>query len=423
VIRPRLTRRHVGALAVLALGGGAAMAQVAGGSGAAARSKTEASVAANARAAARAARHVGRPDAGARAPARAARRVGRPDAGAQATARAARRVGRPVPAPPRVAFAARPPIGPCVPRRPPAGGPPPSQALLDAFAILRRERTAADELPAAALKALRLRGLEPVAPDAARLLRSAGDMRAWVVPVPDVDRADTLACLRGGARKPREGVAVVALGGAPAGGGGALRELVRGTAQVATDPCAGPSHDMLGVSGIVPDGVPVVFLTAPDGSAVRADVHENGFSFVVSPGRRPDPRYVVWTGTDGTPHVQPVSVFAGFPEMFCRRAAAVPEVTPTGAGECAPLALIAPGRGKGGGRVFLVPRPARPPVVVVPRKRGRRVSPAALPMPPPCVVGGDPPFLGAPPAVPPRAMPAPVRPAPLPATPPRKHGP
>lgn len=40
--------------------------------------------------------------------------------------------------------------------------------------------------------------------------------------------------------------------------------------------CAGPDHAMLGVSGIVPNGVPAVFLTAPDGSAVKADVKDNG---------------------------------------------------------------------------------------------------------------------------------------------------
>ncbi len=40
--------------------------------------------------------------------------------------------------------------------------------------------------------------------------------------------------------------------------------------------CAGPDHTMLGVSGIVPNGVPAVFLTAPDGTAVKADVKDNG---------------------------------------------------------------------------------------------------------------------------------------------------
>jgi hypothetical protein len=375
VIGPRLTRRHVGALAVLALGGGVAAAQAAGGSGTASR---------------------------------------------------AGRAAAPVPAPAKpapVVPAPGPPIGSCTPRRRPAGGAPPSQALLDAFAILRRDRTAADELPAAALKALRLHGLEPVAPDAARLLRSAGDARAWVVPVPDVDRAGAQACLRRGSRKPREGLAVVVLGGAPVGGGGALRDLVRGTAQVATDPCAGPADDMLGVSGIVPDGVPAVFLTAPDGSAVRADVHDNAFAFVVAPGRRPEPRYVVWTGSDGTPHVQPVGVFAGLPRGLCKRAAGVAQVTPSGAGECGPLALIAPRRGQGKRTVYVLPRPVRPPVVVLTPTRGRRPAPTAAPAaslfpPRPCgVVGALPPLVVSP-GVPPRALPAPGRPArPTPALP------
>ena len=71
---------------------------------------------------------------------------------------------------------------------------------------------------------------------------------------------------------------------------------------------------MLGVSGIVPDGVEAVFVTAADGSATRADVHDNGYAFVLPRPRRPEPRYLVWTGADGTPHVQPL------PGLPCRRA-------------------------------------------------------------------------------------------------------
>jgi hypothetical protein len=324
-------------------------------------------------------------------------------------------------------MAPRPPVGLCVPRRRTTGGSPPSQQLLDGFAILRRDRTAQDELPAAALKALRLRGLEPVAPDAARLLRSAGDVRAWVVPVPDVDRADPFTCLRA-AKKPREGIAVVALGGAPTGGGGALRDLVRGTAPVATDPCAGPARDMLGVSGIVPDGVAAVFLTAPDGTAIRADVHDNGFSFVVPATRRPDPRYVVWTGSDGTPHVQPVPAFAGFPGGLCKRSHAVAQVTPNGARDCTALALVAPGISGRRTMTFLVPKSPPPRVVMIPHRRRGRVPPVAMPVPPPvfphepCSVGSALPLLVKP-GVPPRAVPPPARPAPLPATPPRTPAP
>ena len=70
--------------------------------------------------------------------------------------------------------------------KPPAAAPVP-QNLLDAFGVLRRERTDADALPASALKALRRRGLEPFDPAAARLLRQTDDGgRAWVVPVRDV---------------------------------------------------------------------------------------------------------------------------------------------------------------------------------------------------------------------------------------------
>jgi hypothetical protein len=393
VIRPRPTRRHLGALAMLAVGGGVAMAQSAGGAGSSARSVTEAPVPPTVPAATQPPHGV--------APA------------------------LPAP-PPGVSTAPAPPMGLCVPRRRATGGSPPSQQLLDAFAILRRARTAEDELPAAALKALRLRGLEPVAADAARLLRSAGDVRAWVVAVPDVDRADLFACSRG-AKKPREGLAVVALGGAPAGGGGALRDLVRGIAPVATDPCAGPGRDMLGVSGIVPDGVAAVFLTAPDGSAVRADVQDNGFSFVVPATRRPEPRYVVWTGSDGTPHVQPVPAFAGWPRGLCNRSHAVAQVTPNGARDCAALALGAGGAGRAA-RFFLVPKAPRARALMVPRKRGRRVPPVAMAVPPPvfvpqpCSLGSALPLVVKP-GLPPRAVPAPARPAPLPATPPRRHGP
>ena len=69
---------------------------------------------------------------------------------------------------------------------------------------------------------------------------------------------------------------------------------------------------MLGVSGIVPDGVAAAYLTSPDGTAVRADVRDNAFAFVVPRTAAHHARYVVWTGADGTPHVQPVgAVLAG----------------------------------------------------------------------------------------------------------------
>jgi hypothetical protein len=269
----------------------------------------------------------------------------------------------PAPALALAAPASAPPVStkllaPCRPARkqPATSAAPPSQALLDAFAILRRERRPEDALTPEALRALKARGLAPVSPDSARLLRSGpGDGRAWVVPVPDVNAGFPFVCGRKG--KPREGLAVVAVGGAPAGGGGALGDLVRGRAPVSVDPCAGAGHDMLGVSGIVPNGVAAVFLTAPDGTAVRADVKDNGYEFLIPSPKTLGQRYVVWTGGDGTPHVQPIAAFGPMPAAACKRMAAsafskVPRVTPVGGvGACPPLPVPVP-----------APRTKRPPV-------------------------------------------------------------
>jgi hypothetical protein len=282
----------------------------------------------------------------------------------------------PPPAPlPRPVTAAPACSSPPPPARPSPARP--SQELLGAFGVLRRERTSGDALPAAALRALRGAGLEPAGADTARLLRTTSTGgKAWVVPVADVRRALSLgvvcapvvvprtpprgprrparpiprplpappsaprrpgrpvapplpapagpvtvlppeAPLEPVARGPVEGVAVVALGDAAPGGGGSRADLVRGRAPVDVDPCAGPRRDMLGVSGIVPDGVAAAYLTSPDGTAVRADVRDNAFAFVVPRTAARHARYVVWTGADGTPHVQPVgAVLAG--QRACR---------------------------------------------------------------------------------------------------------
>ena len=265
--------------------------------------------------------------------------------------------------------------------KPPAAAPVP-QNLLDAFGVLRRERADTDALPASAQKALRQRGLEPFDPAAARLLRQTDDGgRAWVVPVRDVPaNAGVLfemACVtrtlsnqrqalaqtmrarqRARARRgrprlvtppapvptpnstdkpmPHPGLAIIALDGAPGGAGGRLEDLVRGREPVAIDPCGGPNRDMLSVSGMVPDGIVAAFLTSPDGTAVRADVKDNAYAFVVARPKRAEQRYVVWTGGDGTPHVQPL----GSPVFFgrARCPAAVdnrpPTVSPDGSGLC-----------------------------------------------------------------------------------------
>jgi hypothetical protein len=148
---------------------------------------------------------------------------------------------------------------------------------------------------------------------------------------------------------PHPGLAVVAIGGAPAGAGGRLEDLVRGRELVVTDPCGGPDHDMLSVSGIVPDGVPAAFLTSPDGTAIRADVKDNAYAFTIPRPKAQEQRYVVWTGGDGTPHVQPLRSPVFFGRLRCTTPPGLsadriaPVISPTSSGFCGvvgrPLAL------------------------------------------------------------------------------------
>ncbi len=269
------------------------------------------------------------------------------------------------------------PVPACKPSAGSIAKAPPSEALREAFGILRRDRTDEDALPASALAALKRSRLTPVDPESTRLLRADATARAWIVPVPNVDAASPFACVEAAGRAAREGVAVVSIGGAPAGGGGALRDLKRGVAPAAVDACAGVAHDMLGVSGIVPDGVDAVFVTEPDGTATRADVHDNGYSFVLPRTKRPESRYLVWTGSDGTPHVQPLQVAIVRPASFaCRTSYKGTRVTPNPLDDCvlhsssplyntlARIVTLSRARGSRGGKPAR--RAARPLIVYAP---------------------------------------------------------
>jgi hypothetical protein len=301
---------------------------------------------------------------------------------------------------------------------------PPSQALLDAFPVLRRPRTAADALPAEAVAALRMRGLEPVSADSARLLRStpAGG-KAWVVPVPDVSRAALVACERDRNAKPREGLAVVALGDASPGGGGALDDLVRGRAPATIRQCAGSDHDMLSIAGIVPTGVQAVFLTAPDGTAVRADVKDNGYEFMLPEPRSPEQRYVVWTGGDGTPHVQPVTTFGGWRPATCsalsraKLTLVTPQDAVLGCVVAQMRALVPPAvRVRPNPRA---PRAARPVRPARPARPGRPAR--VLPAPPRATLYAPLPFAGCPATVAPPVVLAAPPAVVIPKAVPRKH--
>ncbi|MGZ6643727.1 MAG: hypothetical protein ACXVFT_18130 [Solirubrobacteraceae bacterium] len=307
---------------------------------------------------------------------------------------------------------------------------PPSQQLLDAFAILRRPRTDQDALSPDALEALRVRGLSPVSLDSSRLLRSTpSGGKAWVVPVPNVVGRLGVACQPVGTSGPREGLVVVAVGDAASGGGGALDDLVRGRAPVTLAPCAGADHSMLSISGIVPNGVPAVFLTAPDGTAVRADVKDNAYEFLLPNQRAYEQRYVVWTGGDGTPHVQPIVTFDAMRARACTAAAKLTEtvarVSPDGLVPCAGPPIVSK---------FATPLLDRPSRAMRLRRQaaamlfvarctglgafapGAVVPGRPVPAPPVAVLPARP--APAPSAVPARPVPAPATPAPAPR---RKH--
>jgi hypothetical protein len=350
-----------------------------------------------------------------------------PRAPAPAPARAVAPPPRPLAAPGALAYGCSVPV-PVNPKRPlptPAqpkpSTAPPSKALLDAFAILRRPRTDQDALSPDAAQALKARGLSPVSPDSARLLRStpAGG-KAWVVPVPDVVGRLGLLCVPGARSGSREGLAVVATGDAASGGGGALDDLVRGRAPVTVTSCAGADRSMLSISGIVPNGVGAAFLTAPDGTAVRADVTDNGYEFLLPNPKAFEQRYVVWTGGDGTPHVQPVLTFGAPRASMCpamaRLIRSMPRVSPDGMFGCAAPPVVSP--------KFVTPS-RRPSRTERRRQAARLLSVVrclpAGPFTPGVVVGGRPlpvppvAVVPARPIVPPTAVPAPAP------APPRKH--
>jgi hypothetical protein len=105
--------------------------------------------------------------------------------------------------------------------------------------------------------------------------------------------------------------------------------------------------------------VTAVFLTATDGTAVRTDARDGGYVFEVPALRTPRKRYVVWTGTDGTPRVQPV-VTSVPKHLRCdrvRRPAWLVRITPA----WAPLFVVrVPRASRAGGSTATAPRATRP---------------------------------------------------------------
>ena len=176
-------------------------------------------------------------------------------------------------------------------------------------------------------QALRARGLSPVSPDSARLLRSTpSGGKAWVVPVPDVVARFAWAALR--VPGPGRARAWPSWRRATPRAAAAARSTTSSAgARPSPSPRApAPTTRCSRSRGSSPTASRAAFLTAPDGTAVRADVKDNGYEFLLPNQRTPEQRYVVWTGGDGRPTSSPSSAFGAVPAEACKAAAKLPAV-------------------------------------------------------------------------------------------------
>jgi hypothetical protein len=164
----------------------------------------------------------------------------------------------------------------------------PSAELLGALAVLRRPRTAADTVPAAALRHEPYLGGPML--ESARRVQLPGGGEQWIVPVenltppleipqaclrampPDQRRATRDAIRDSRNRAPLEGVAIVKRD--------ALARhwplpAIREGRALAFETCTGPLHNRVTLAGIVPDGVTQVTVTAKDGAIVQTMPDQN----------------------------------------------------------------------------------------------------------------------------------------------------
>ena len=160
---------------------------------------------------------------------------------------------------------------------------------------------------------------------------------------------------------------------------------------------------------------------------------DNAYEFLLPNQRAYEQRYVVWTGGDGTPHVQPIVTFAAVRTRACTAAAKlsamVARVSPDGLVPCAGPPIVSK---------FATPLKDRPSRALRLRRQaaamlfvarctglgpfapGVAVPARPVPVPPVAIVPARPaPAPARPPsAVPSRPLPAPATPAPAPG---RKH--
>ncbi|HWK29369.1 MAG TPA: hypothetical protein VNS09_22590 [Solirubrobacter sp.] len=167
----------------------------------------------------------------------------------------------------------------------------PSQTLLDAFAVLRRPRTAEDALPKTAPLALAF--TDGLMVDAARHVTLADGTDFWLLPVQNLaprlkvsaaclrtltpqQRKDTRKAIRDSRKQPPvEGVALIFGGDQPQLGMRYSTEDILAGRAFQLQGCTGAQHDQITLSGIVPDAVTRVTVVARGGAIEQADPEQN----------------------------------------------------------------------------------------------------------------------------------------------------
>ncbi|MDA0162157.1 hypothetical protein OM076_17935 [Solirubrobacter ginsenosidimutans] len=170
----------------------------------------------------------------------------------------------------------------------------PSARLLDALAVLRRPMTAEDAPPANVFV------FEPflsgVMLDAARRVHLADGSGEWIVPVgnltpafrvseaclrtlPAEQRKATRKAIKDSERRPAtEGAVIVRDGPPPQAGPGWSTDAIAAGKAFHLQSCTGPMHNHITLTGVVPDAVTQVTITAQDGALVQATPIENTVS-------------------------------------------------------------------------------------------------------------------------------------------------
>jgi hypothetical protein len=175
----------------------------------------------------------------------------------------------------------------------------PDPRLAANLAILRRPATPADTPDPQARRAP-LDGRGPHLADA-RLLRADIAGKAWIVPVDDVRPQLPKGC--------EPGVVIISDGPVDVGPSITSLDLILAGNAVETNSCAGPSHDMLGVDALLPDGATQPYLRFGDGHTVLGDLRDNAVTFVINkPDQRSQlPTAIAWTDATAGPRTSPIN--------------------------------------------------------------------------------------------------------------------